>query len=141
MTRALIVGGVAFNTMIQLDRFPEPRPQTVFSQGYHETIGETGAGKALNLRRLGLDVSLYTLIGDDEPGEKIRQALTRGGVDYTARRSVNGSERHVNLMDPAGRRLSLGTTRSSRGMKLVVTVTSESEASERSMANPPVPRE
>ena len=48
MTRALVVGGVAFNTMIQLDRFPEPRSQTVFSRGYYETIGETGAGKALN---------------------------------------------------------------------------------------------
>ena len=34
--RVLVLGGAAWNTMIRLDRFPEPRSQTIFSQGCHE---------------------------------------------------------------------------------------------------------
>ena len=63
MTKILVLGGVSVNTMIYLDQFPQPTPQTVFSKGYHETIGSTGAGKALNLKKLGLDVTLHGLIG------------------------------------------------------------------------------
>jgi len=48
--RALVLGGIACNTMVHLDSFPEPRPQIVFARSYHETVGSSGAGKALNLR-------------------------------------------------------------------------------------------
>jgi sugar/nucleoside kinase (ribokinase family) len=107
MTRALVVGGVAFNTMIQLDRFPEPRSQTVFSRGYHETIGETGAGKALNLRKLGFDVTLHGLVGDDVYGRRIEERLQQEGIQFLRDLDPRGTERHVNLMDAEGGRISL----------------------------------
>jgi sugar/nucleoside kinase (ribokinase family) len=73
-------------------------------------MGGTSAGKALNLRRLGLDVTLCTVLGADDIGDRISAALRAKGITVIARRSVNGSERHVNLMDPAGRRLSIYLT-------------------------------
>lgn len=107
MTRALVVGGVAFNTMIRLDRFPEPRSQTVFSQGYHETIGATGAGKALNLRKLGFDVTLHALVGDDLYGRRIEERLQQEGIHFLRDIDPRGTERHVNLMDAEGGRISI----------------------------------
>ena len=108
--RVFVIGPVSWNILVHVAELPPAQPHTVFAQWHHEGLGGTSAGKALNLRRLGLDVSLCTLLGDDEPGAKIRRALGASGVELIARRSVNGSERHVNLMDPAGRRVSIYLT-------------------------------
>lgn len=107
MTRALVVGGVAFNTMIQLEQFPEPRSQTIFSRGYHETLGETGAGKALNLRKLGFAVSLHGLVGDDLYGRRIEERLQQEDIHFLRDLDPRGTERHVNLMNAEGGRISI----------------------------------
>jgi sugar/nucleoside kinase (ribokinase family) len=108
--RVFIVGPVSWNLIVNVAEFPAPEAHTLFAQRYHETLGGTSAGKALNLRRLGCDVTVSTLIGDDDVGERIRRELVAAGIDLIVRRSVNGSERHVNLMDPAGRRMSIYLT-------------------------------
>jgi sugar/nucleoside kinase (ribokinase family) len=105
--RALVLGGVAWNTMVYLDSFPPPRPGTVFARGSREAIGSSGAGKALNLRALGGDVTLWGLVGDDEWGRRIRSVLADAGVDFLAVTDPAGTMRHVNLMDAAGDRLSI----------------------------------
>jgi hypothetical protein len=38
--------------MIRVDELPPPRPGSVFPPGWHETVGSSGAGKAMNLARL-----------------------------------------------------------------------------------------
>jgi sugar/nucleoside kinase (ribokinase family) len=107
MTRVLVMGGVTWDTVLHLDHFPEPQPQTIFSQGFHETLGGTGAGKALNLARLGFDVTLHALLGDDAVGERAAQTLTDVGVHLLAETDPLGTERHVNLLDDQGRRISI----------------------------------
>jgi sugar/nucleoside kinase (ribokinase family) len=107
MTRALVLGGVSFNLMIYVDAFPAPAPQTLFPRRFHETIGSTGAGKALNLRRLGLQVILHELIGDDSCGHAVSAYLRDAGVDFIHDPAPDGTQRHVNLMDADGRRISL----------------------------------
>lgn len=52
MTSVLVLGGVSFDTIIYLDALPQPVPGTIFTRGFHETVGSTGAGKALNLAKL-----------------------------------------------------------------------------------------
>ncbi|MFI7545309.1 carbohydrate kinase family protein [Actinoplanes sp. NPDC049599] len=108
--RVYVVGPVSWNLLVHVAELPPAEPHTVFAGWHHECLGGTSAGKALNLRRLGLGVSLCTLLGDDDTGETIRRALRPSGIDLLVRRSGNGSERHVNLMDPAGRRLSVYLT-------------------------------
>ena len=34
-----MLGGVAWNTMVYVNEFPEPKPGTVYTRGYHETVG------------------------------------------------------------------------------------------------------
>lgn len=79
--KALILGGIAWNTMVCLDDLPARRSHTVFARGSRDAIGSTGAVKAMNLRLLGADVTLWGLIGDDTNGERIRTALEAGDVD------------------------------------------------------------
>lgn len=105
--RAVVIGGVAWNTMLDVDAFPEPRPQTVFASEMRETVGSSGAGKALNLRDLGAEVTLWSLLGDDDAGIRARTALARAGIDYRPTTDPAGTMRHVNLMDPAGERISI----------------------------------
>jgi hypothetical protein len=52
MTRVFTAGDVTFNGLIYVDA-SQPVSQTVFSKGFHETIGGTAAGKAPNMARLG----------------------------------------------------------------------------------------
>lgn len=106
MRRVVAFGAASWNTMIRVDAFPEPLPGGIFPSGWHETVGSSGAGKALNLAAAGIDVTLVALLGDDEPGQRIRTALERGGVRLHAIPDTTGSAHHVNLMDPHGRRLS-----------------------------------
>jgi sugar/nucleoside kinase (ribokinase family) len=105
--RALVVGGVAWNTMVYLDELPAARPGTVFARGCRDAVGSSGAGKALNLRALGVDVTLWGLLGDDEWGEKVRRAMAAADVDLVTNTDPAGTMRHVNLMDAHGDRLSI----------------------------------
>lgn len=110
MTKVLVLGGVSFNTMIYLERLPPPEPGTVFSQGFHETVGSTGAGKALNLRPLGLDVLLFDLIGADAYGRRLQAHFAEKQIPFIHQIDPEGTKRHVNLMTPDGRRLSIFLT-------------------------------
>ncbi len=104
----LVAGPVAWNVLVRLDELPEPRPHTVLARGHHETVGGTSAGKALNLARLGRTVTLRTVLGDDEHAPRVRAALEEEGVHLVAEPAPDGrTERHLNLMDAHGDRLSV----------------------------------
>jgi len=92
--------------MIRVERFPDPAPGSLFPPGWHEAVGSSGAGKAMNLARLGVPVTLHCLLGDDEAGRRIRRSLEATGVRVDAITDPTGTARHVNLMDPDGRRMS-----------------------------------
>jgi len=105
--RAVVLGGVAWNTMVDVDRFPQPLPQTVFASGTHDAVGGSGAGKAMNLAALGADVTLWALVGDDEPGKRVREELGRRGIALVGEVDPLGTARHINLMDARGDRISI----------------------------------
>lgn len=107
MRKVLVLGGVSYNLMIYLERFPGARPGTIYAEGYHETIGSTGAGKALNLSRLGLAVTLHALIGADNAGKRVLEALAQPGLRFIHDIDPAGTQRHVNLMNPGGERISI----------------------------------
>ena len=107
MKKILVLGGVSYNMMIYLEQFPPPQPQTVFSQGFHETVGSTGAGKALNLAQLGFDVTLHGMIGEDDYGRKIHNHFAKANINFLTDVDPAGTKRHVNLMDGDGRRISI----------------------------------
>lgn len=93
--------------MIYLGDFPSTGPQTVFVERSHRTVGGSGAGKALNLADLGIEVSLWSLIGDDAEGEAIRAVMRSAGVRFVTQADPAGTMRHINLMNLDGDRISI----------------------------------
>jgi sugar/nucleoside kinase (ribokinase family) len=105
--KVVISGPASWNRIVLLEHLPEPVPHMQFALGDHETVGGTSAGKALGLAALGREVELFTLIGPDADGDRLREVLTRvPGLDLHA---IDGgrTERHLNLMTPLGERVSL----------------------------------
>ncbi|MEA2520336.1 MAG: acarbose 7IV-phosphotransferase [Chloroflexota bacterium] len=92
--------------MIRVDAFPAPVPGGIVPRSWHEAVGSSGAGKAMNLGRLGVDVTLHCLLGRDDAGHRVRAALEEAGVIVDAVDDPSGTARHVNLMDGGGRRMS-----------------------------------
>ena len=107
MTKAVVIGGVSWNTMVFLDRFPQPKPQTVFASRSHTTIGGSGSGKALNLRALDAEVDLWALVGDDPRGADICDRFEAAGIRFHGEMDPLGTAHHVNLMDADGDRISI----------------------------------
>jgi sugar/nucleoside kinase (ribokinase family) len=105
--RVVVLGGAAWNRMIHVERLPDGRGATVHPWWHHQAIGGAGAGKAMNLARLGVAVTLHAGIGDDEPGRHVRAGLEAAGVDLRATLDPTGTAQHVNLMDPTGGRISI----------------------------------
>jgi len=101
-----IAGPASWNRIVYLDRLPEPVPHMQFALDEYETVGGTSAGKALGLASLGRPVVLHALFGGDVDGERVRRLLESAGVTVLA--GAGGTtERHLNLMTPAGERVSL----------------------------------
>jgi sugar/nucleoside kinase (ribokinase family) len=105
--RALVVGGASWNRMIHLPELPGSRARTMFATRSWEAVGSSGAGKALNLARLGWDTTLWALVGRDSRGARLRAGLAAGGVELLAVDDPAGTMHHVNLMAPDGERISI----------------------------------
>ncbi|WP_108671517.1 carbohydrate kinase family protein [Peribacillus acanthi] len=109
MENILVLGGISFNLMIHVDEFPQPVAQTMHSvRSYHETLGSTGGGKSLNLKKLGFNVNFYGVIGEDDYGDKVVSYFKKEGIPFHYDVSPNGTERHLNFMkNSTGERLSI----------------------------------
>ena len=113
MKKVLIIGGASFDSIIHLPGLPDPVPQTIHSCIFHETTGSTGTGKAINLSKLGISTTLHALIGADIYGEQIKMSMQSDNLTFIYDIDPLGTERHVNLMDETGRRISIFLTNSS----------------------------
>jgi sugar/nucleoside kinase (ribokinase family) len=63
-----------------------------------------GPGKALSLQRLGFPTTLHTVVGDDQPGARVRDLLAGAGLAVVYDLDPAGTNTHVNLMDRNGGR-------------------------------------
>jgi len=109
MKRVFVAGGASFDSVVHVNSFFKPKAQTVFSHGLHEITGGTGAGKALNLARLGFDTRFHYFAGRDRYGAEIRRSLVNSGVHPIRTLDPAGTERHFNIMEDSGDRISIYT--------------------------------
>lgn len=109
MKKVFVAGGVSYNNVIQLDEFPEPVGKTYHKCIYSEGVGSTGAGKSLNLSKLGFSVTLHSLLGDDEYKAKVLKVLEGEGIRVIHNIDKSGTERHVNILNKLGQRISIFT--------------------------------
>lgn len=102
----LVVGGSGVDSVVRVDSLPVPLADSVGVGPIREWPGHTGGNVALGCRALGLNVTFLDYIGDDWPGRQVREHLAAGGVHFEPLISPAGTRRAVNLVDPAGRRMS-----------------------------------
>lgn len=109
--RVLVTGPASWNLTVRVGRLPEPRPHTVVADGWADGLGGTSAGKAVTLAALGVDVTLRTVLGEDDAAARIGAALARPRLEVVAVPAADrASERHVNLVADDGSRLSVYLT-------------------------------
>ena len=108
-----IIGGTTYDHIVYLPEFPEPLPQTIHTASIHEGTGSTGSGKALAFVKLGIANSLYSVVGNDIYGNSIKDYLNSQHVNAFFDSDPAGTERHINIMDAEGKRISIFITQSS----------------------------
>ncbi|MBY0482551.1 MAG: hypothetical protein K2Q21_14435 [Chitinophagaceae bacterium] len=118
MPHILILGGTTFDHIISLNEFPKPIPQTIHHTRFFETVGSTGTGKSVCLKKLELPSTLYSILGDDLYGKKIIDYLKKEEVEFIYDIDSKGTERHFNIMDKEGNRISMFITQSSEHPKM-----------------------
>jgi acarbose 7IV-phosphotransferase len=118
MQSVFILGGTTFDQIVSLEQLPGAVPQTIHQAGFHETTGSTGAGKAFCLTKLGVVNSLYSVLGDDNWGKKIIDDLQAQQVDFFYDTDPKGTERHINIMNAEGERISMFITQSSEQLPM-----------------------
>ena len=107
MSDVVVHGPASWNLVVDLDELPAPTPHMQFATAHRELLGGTSAGKAAHLRDLGLDVELHTVLGTDAAADAIEAALLRADIVTVPTYVTGPSERHLNLMDPSGGRVSI----------------------------------
>lgn len=80
MMDVVVVGSLNMDTVVSLERLPEPG-ETVHGLDLQKFPGGKGANQATALARLGNKVSLVGMVGDDEDGRILRERLIAEGVD------------------------------------------------------------
>ncbi|MFG2059051.1 carbohydrate kinase family protein [Micromonospora sp. NPDC048930] len=107
MLDLLVVGGLGVDIRAQVPALPLPAADSLAVPPIELRIGNTGAGVALAAHALGLRVGLVDVLGADPAGDVVRAALARTSVRTVLVDAPAGTRRSVNMVDPAGRRMSL----------------------------------
>jgi acarbose 7IV-phosphotransferase len=111
--KILILGGTTYDHIVYLQKLPKAIPQTIHVAPFNEATGSTGAGKALNLTKLGVPNTLYSVVGNDMYGKQIMKYLKQQKVHFVYDIDEAGTERHINIMDADGGRISMFISQSS----------------------------
>ena len=80
MTKVLSVGIATVDTIVLVDKYPAANERVVALESVR-AVGGPATTAAVTMARLGIDVALSCVIGDDDAGRFIFDTLKREGVD------------------------------------------------------------
>lgn len=89
MSEIAVLGSVNMDLIIDVEAFPNPG-QTVKASDFQQLPGGKGANQAVAAAKLGGDVSMYGLIGEDNYAKKLRCSLLNAGVNTAGIQSRAG---------------------------------------------------
>jgi acarbose 7IV-phosphotransferase len=110
MKKVFVAGGVSYDRIIYIDKLPEGKSGSIFSSSSHDCVGGTGAGKSLNLCKLGFETIFHAFVGNDEAGDKIKEYFKNKKLKFIPQIDSDGSLRFTNLIDKNGDRISIFTS-------------------------------
>jgi ribokinase len=91
-----VLGALHLDLTVDVDRLPTAG-ETAIGQGLSVSPGGKGAAQAVAAARLGADVDLIGVVGDDGRGSDLRAALLEEGVDLSSLVTREGAETGVGL--------------------------------------------
>lgn len=103
----LVFGGTGIDTIVRVPALPLPMADSIHVHPVRDYVAHTGNGVALGSHALGRSTRLVDFIGADAQAELIHVRYRERGLPFTYLVHASGTRRSVNLVDPAGRRLSL----------------------------------
>lgn len=80
MPEITVVGSLNLDTTVRVPRLPRSG-ETVLGTGHFDDTGGKGANQAVAAARLGRDVAMLGMVGDDDAGRRLLAALQEEGVD------------------------------------------------------------
>ena len=109
MSRIICIGHAALDRLYRIEAFP-PMPTKVRAIEHIESGGGMAANASATIARLGGKVELWSRIGEDDAGVKIRTGLKAYGVDarYVQMFDEGRSSTSAIIVDDAGERLIVG---------------------------------
>lgn len=107
--RILCIGHAAFDRIFRVNRLPSG-PTKMRALEFIETGGGMAANAAVAIARLGGTVELWSRVGDDDVGVRIKSGLEAEGVDtrYVASFEDVRSSTSAIIVDDAGERVIVG---------------------------------
>lgn len=103
----VVFGGVGIDTIVRVPWLPLATADSIHVGPVRDYVAHTGNGVALGSHALGRATMLVDFIGDDPQAELIHARYRERGLPFSYLIHPSGTRRSVNLVDPAGRRLSL----------------------------------
>lgn len=83
MKKCAVIGSINMDMVIGVPRFPQPG-ETLTGRNFETVPGGKGANQAVALARLGADVRMAGLVGDDAFGGKYLEHFRANGVNVSA---------------------------------------------------------
>lgn len=80
VSEIVVVGSLNLDTTVRVPRLPVPG-ETILGLGHFEDTGGKGGNQAVAAARLGRDVAMIGMVGNDDAGRRLRSSLTADGVD------------------------------------------------------------
>ena len=80
MSEIAVFGSINLDLILKVDSFPKPG-QTVKAQNFKQMPGGKGANQAVAAAKLGGEVSMYGLLGEDSYADRLESSLSKAGVN------------------------------------------------------------
>ena len=103
----VVFAGVGIDTIVRVPALPLAMADSIHVGPVRDYVAHTGNGVALGSHALGRATTLLDFIGEDAQAELIHARYRERGLPFNYQIHPSGTRRSVNLVDPAGRRLSL----------------------------------
>lgn len=109
MKRIICIGHAALDRIYRIEAFPR-EPSKVRALEHIESGGGMAANAAAAIARLGGKAELWSRVGDDDAGVRIRAGLKSAGVDVRSVQSFEEGRSSTSaiIVDDAGERLIVG---------------------------------
>ena len=116
--KSLVIGGSSLDTLIRVGEIQEmKKDMTLWADHVTQTVGSTGAGKALCLATLGSEVNFITALGIDQEAEKIRTYFEGENI-HLHPVLTDKTSTHTNIMHSEGHRITVFTQEGSTNPQL-----------------------